>query len=467
MHRCPAIVVGTLTIALVRPAVAKAVPPIDDSEAALLARAFAPTLVFHPDEHYFPVSPLFPIDLHRQMREDGVTVAELRTPDERLRAYGALSRQEQIAEAALEYRVFASGAGERHRVAVEYWCHYVFNDYVFHGGLLGWSAADNHHDDLERVVFELERVLDDRQPVTSVESARRVYAIRRIVASAHDGSITANVLDVDANHPVRPPVAILVEKGSHAMAPDVDDDGRVTPGRDVNAGSKFVWGIRDHGDGGVRYRSAFADDRTRGVRLCGADLRRADDHCQPYALLPGEELQHWFLGPALTPSARDHVVGRTSPAVRWFGDVNVEELLIPRDPAAGDVITSMIHRRASRESGMSIGVTLGEQGERSLLLGGRWAWIIPGRLTPDVLITADGLADTHGIAGIEAGAMAFYQLDLVTKAMAGITWEPRRPPGDPNWDLALGAEVRAGRLRIRPRATLRKGLRGTQVLLVF
>src|SRR5262249_28458370 len=147
---------------------------------------------------------------------------------------------EQLAQALIAWRVFAIGPS---RMAVEYWCHYVFNNYMFRSGLIGWRAADNHYNDLERVIVVLEPAGGAREPLTSVAAARRAYVIRRVVAEAHDGSVTANVLDVDPAHPLQPPVAILVERGSHAMAPDVNGDGRVTPGIDVNASAKFVWGI--------------------------------------------------------------------------------------------------------------------------------------------------------------------------------------------------------------------------------
>src|SRR5215471_5264953 len=226
---------------------ADAAPPIDPADARMLARAFAPTLVFHAGERYFPVSPLFPLDPRTEPVGDYPAAADLGTPEERVQRYDELPRREQLAEASIAWRAFPIGPSQ---VVVEYWCHYVFNNYMFRG-LIGWRAADNHDNDLERVIVVLEPASGAREPLTSVDAARRAYVIRRIVASAHDGSVTANVLDVGRGRAVRPPLTILVERGSHAMAPDVNDDGRVTPGIDVNASAKFLWGIRDHGEGGV------------------------------------------------------------------------------------------------------------------------------------------------------------------------------------------------------------------------
>lgn len=438
---------------------------VNAEEASVLARAFAPILVFHAAERYFPVSPLFPIDPHREPWDDDQAVTELSTPDERVRTYDELTRGNQIAHASLAYRVFATNVRGRPRIAVEFWCHYVFNDYTFHGGLVGWSAEDNHINDLERVIFELERVRV-HEPITSIDSARRGYVIRRIIASAHDGSVSANVLDVDLARPVHPPVAILVEKGSHAMAPDVNDDGRITPGVDVNA-AKFLWGIRDHGEGGVRYRSVFTDDRTTGARLCDADTSAIDHRCEPYTLQSAEELQEWFQGPNLTESARDRSVGRTGWLFRWFGDVKVEDLRIPRDRASGDVITSMTDRRASQEGGLSIGTTLGRS-LQPLAVGMRRAWITPGRWTPDLLASGQVLLDNRlGAVGTEVTALGFYQLDLVTKALAGVTWVERLDIPQRTLDVLVGVEFRIGRLRIRPNTTIRGVVKGTQLSLVF
>ena len=42
-------------------------PPVSTDEQQALARLFAPTFIFHPDEKYFPVSPLYPASLTTAM----------------------------------------------------------------------------------------------------------------------------------------------------------------------------------------------------------------------------------------------------------------------------------------------------------------------------------------------------------------------------------------------------------------
>ena len=58
-----------------------------------------------------------------------------------------------------------------------------------------------------------------------------------------------------------PPLTILVERGSHAMAPDLNHDGRFTPGVDSTAILKLQWGIRDRGSTWGPYRASFMDGR--------------------------------------------------------------------------------------------------------------------------------------------------------------------------------------------------------------
>src|SRR5262245_42311010 len=130
-----AVAVWLLTIPLGTPA-ARAAPSPGAKETSVLARAFAPILVFHPQERYFPAWPLFPLAPGSQPVDHDRAATTLRTPDERVRRYDELPRRDQLAVATLSYRVFAIDTGKRPRVAVEYSCHYVFNDYTFHGGIV-------------------------------------------------------------------------------------------------------------------------------------------------------------------------------------------------------------------------------------------------------------------------------------------------------------------------------------------
>ena len=278
--------------------------------------------------------------------------------------------------------------------------------------------------------------------------------------------MTANILDVEEGRAIAAPVTVLVEYGSHAMAPDIDNDGRVTMGVDVNATAKFLWGIRDHGEGGVRYRPTFTDDRTLGLRLCGPDVSDTGEGCAVYALQPAEPMQRWFDSLRWTDDARNRIVGRTAWPVRWFGDADIEDLLIPRDRADHNVISEMTDRRAKQEGGLTIGSTIGRRTSPPAI-GVRWAWMTPGRVTPDVLAAGRVLVDTRGTSGFDASLLGFYQLDVVTKAVAGISWTDARHRIDGRaWDVVVGVEFRMGRLRVRPNTTIH-GMHGTEITLVF
>ena len=116
---------------------------------------------------------------------------------------------------------------------------------------------------IERLYF----VLTPRAAESSVDAvadenwARRAFRIRRVVANAHDGSIPPNQYIVSDDTELAPTVSVLVERGSHAMAPDVNQDGRFTPGIDSTDAPKLQWGIRDTGATGSRYRASFMDSR--------------------------------------------------------------------------------------------------------------------------------------------------------------------------------------------------------------
>src|SRR5262249_51171282 len=136
------------------------------------------------------------------------------------------------------------------------------------------------------------------------------------------------------------PIEILVEHGSHAMAPDIDRDGLFEPDRDSTAQlhGGFVWGIRDHGETWSAYRTSYMDrrDPATAVRLCPEAVSNATDAtdtanvtnaCAPYALASADDLQNWFKDLKLTGADRRRIVGRTSTAVRLFGDANIEDLM--------------------------------------------------------------------------------------------------------------------------------------------
>jgi hypothetical protein len=280
------------------------------AERTAIARAFAPVFVFHALEEYFPTSPIFPLDSSRLSELSEEHLADMRTPlarSERAARHRALSVEEKLEHSAVQYRVFTRLVDGRIEVVAEYWCYYVFNAFTVRVVWFPSSVPDNHPHDLERVYFVLRPVQTSEAPAHPDEAwARSAFRIERVVTNAHDGSIPPNQYVARGGETLAPPLAVLVERGSHAMAPDINRDGRFTPADDSTGTTKLLWGIRDRGTTWGRYRASYMDLRgASSVRLYGpvTPLTEAEA-CQPYALTPAGELQDWFRQVPLFPTDR-------------------------------------------------------------------------------------------------------------------------------------------------------------------
>ena len=234
---------------------------------------------------------------------------------------------------------------------------------------------DDHPHDLERLYL----VLIPTEAPGFVDGAadetwaRGAFRIRRVVANAHDGSIPPNQYDVGDDHVLAPPLTMLVERGSHAMAPDINHDGQFTPGVDSTAARKLQWGIRDTGATWSRYRASFMDGRdASAVRLCGpGDAHRAEvDSCPRYALYPTGDLQSWFQSFDLSPRDREDILGRSPWWVRTFGDVQIEKLMAPADPPDGSVLDAMVRTKRG-QAGFLMGLSAAHN-TPALIVGQRY-----------------------------------------------------------------------------------------------
>jgi len=246
---------------------------------------------------------------------------------------------------------------------------------------------------------------------------------------------------------------VLVERGSHAMAPDVDADGRFTPGIDSPGALKAQWGIRDTGSTWRWYLHSFMDQRDgSALRLCGPASDLTDDRFPRYTLYPVERLQRWFQDLQLTSADRDEIVGRTSWLVRTFGDVRVESLMVPSDAANDRVLDRMLRRRSDSESGFVAGFTTVDHSP-ALVLGHRSFWELPSGYAPDILAEAVALLPNGKHTLFEATVWGSYRVDAITNVLLGFGWFSES--GTPS--LAVGTEIRMGKLRVRPSWRLRDG----------
>lgn len=438
-------------------AAAPVVPSLSVSQQEAIAGAFAPTFVFHRDEAFFPVSPLFPetADAIASSRlRSGSAVAEaLGDPSHRVLAYSHSSLDDRLRAAAITYRVYAFTEGGRSRVAVEYWCHYVFNEYSVRLAWFPVRFPADHEQDLESVRV----ILEPRSPAwlddtATVASARQTFVVAEIVASAHAGSVPANRVLMKDMREVSLPIHLLVERGSHAMATDLDRDGRFTPEKDSSRGKAFVWGIRDQGALGLRYRDRFSDSRAGPdvVRLCGpADAAgRMADRCRPYRLERADEVDAWFRALNMTRAERLTVHGSAG----WFAPVFVDrdhrDLLLPPARPAGDPLVPLLSRPRSSERGWLVGLT-SSGGKATAVFGRQHAFLTPSRAPDWFLDTA--IRARSGTRPVGTGSVAAtYPLDAITRLVLSFGWlsDAHRPAGA-RLDTFAGGQFRVGHLRVR------------------
>jgi hypothetical protein len=422
-----------------------------------LARTFAPTLVFHPDEDFFPTSSM------------GRVAAEAALDDwpSRVKQYRSLSTTDKLQRAALAYRVF-SRVNDRHlEVVVEYWCYYVYNAFTVRGGWLPFRVPNNHPHDLERLYLVL-------RPTSATWSrngagddiwARESFRIHRVVANAHDGSIPPNQYQVPDKETIALPISVLVERGSHAMAPDLNEDGWFTPGIDSTHIHRPQWGIRDRGSTWRWYRDSYMDGRDRSaVRLCGpaSAVESGDPVCTRYGLYPADGLQRWFEEQQLSDQERKKIMGHTPWLVRTFGDIRVEDLMVPIDPANGRMLEKMLRRRVGNETGFVTGFTTVDRAP-AFVVGGRSMWEVPSRHSPDLLTEATALVPSGREVLVEATAWAVYNVDAITNVLVGFGWFSESQ----STSLAVGAEVRVGRFRVRPAWRIRDRGFDSRVTMIF
>jgi hypothetical protein len=448
-HHAPWVVpfvalVVTVVGALSQPARAHAgpAPVLSHAQQLALARRYAPTLVFHPQEQYFPTNVMSSVD------GDGAIGAW----SSRVEQYSVQDMATKLRHGALAYRVFTRIEDDHVEVVVEYWCYYVYNSFTVRGGWFPYRVHDDHPHDLERLYFVL-RPTGTWSDGSDETWARDAFRIVKVVANAHDGSIAPNQYRARSRDTLSLPVTVLVERGSHAMAPDIDGDGRFTPGVDSTSALKAQWGIRDTGSTWRWYLHQFMDQRdASALRLCGPASDRPDDRCPRYALYPVESLQRWFEDLQLTSADREQIVGRTSWLVRTFGDVRVENLMVPSDPANDRMLARMLRRRSDSESGFVAGFTTVDHAP-TLVVGRRSFWEVPSGYAPDLLAEAVALLPNGKHTLFEATVWGSYRVDAITNVLIGFGWFSESGSAS----LAVGTEIRMGKLRVRPSWRLRDG----------
>jgi hypothetical protein len=402
-----------------------------------LAERFAPVLVFHPEENYFPTSPLFPLDLATDEASAAQSPAALLgTASSRRERYQALTMPQKAQISTVYYRAYPARLHSQDVVVVEYWFYYVHNRYRIRGNLLPIWVDGSHPNDLEHVHVVLRPSADESG-----------FAAQEVHASSHAGTMPFNryrYTDEDETSG-----RLLVELGSHAMASDIDEDGVFTPGADGDSGYKLVWGIRDRGITWARYSRSYMETRETGATVLeyGGDAARTER--LSYRLVHVEALTEAFDELDLTDRQRTAIFETDR---HWFrrlfgGDNGSSStLLVPpvRDHRSRSIGVESI---ASAERGLLVGSVLNLE-EQAAFVGARYAYMHGIKYVPDVMIEADAVRGVrHGY--VSAQMLLSYPIDGSIKLLGGKAFVADSIRFDrTQWNWTGGVEIRLGRMRI-------------------
>jgi hypothetical protein len=433
-------------------------------EKSLLAERFAPVLVYHESEEYFPCNPLFPLEMKGngpalQPTDRENAIARLGTAESRNAAYRSLTMNEKADLATVYYRVYPLMRERVDRIVIEYWFYYVQNTYRARASILPLWFDTSHPNDLEYIQVILKAAPDDASDEDhSMDNLQ--FVIEEVYASAHEGVIPANrYLHVEQNS--SDTIKYLMELGSHAAAADIDRDGQFTPGLDGDSGHKMLWGVRDKGIPWIKYSRSYMLPRSEQnsieffhAKSEAAGINGSEGVLQGrqfgYRLASVEELAGDFSQLDLTGEQRKEVFeSQVSWLMRAIGRSNGSSgrLLLPREPDAGSGSLN-IQDFNSTERGFMVGMTNLVE-EPGVFMGGRYAFLNGKRVLPDLIFEADGILTTRGEGFLSMQALLSYPIDATTKLMGGYGFVTDSLRFDRRqWDWIAAIEARLGFVRI-------------------
>ena len=420
-------------------------PKLTLVEQARLAAQFAPVLVFHPDEQYFPTSPLFPLNTETSKSP----LSTLGTPESRIEAYRKLPLAEKGKFATVFYRAYPARVSDEPVVVLEYWFYYVQNDYRVRGNILPFWMDASHPNDLEHIHLVLRAESRDGLKFSLGPAPGDLqYAVNEAYASAHEGKIPANRYKF-RDTPQQGPTHFFVELGSHALAPDINEDGHFVAGEDGDSGSKVLWGIRDHGYTWPQYRTSFMDARTNGNALVFSYEEERDGRQLSYELVPVDSLLERFAELEMTEKQREHAFENQVFWInRMFGKDNGRsgKLLMP-PPAKIGGNSIGVRSVSSNERHFMAGTVLNLD-DPGLFAGGRYSFLTRSRYLPDLMLQVDGVV-TRRDKYLSPQVLLSYPIDGITKIMVGQSLVTNSLSFDKvQWDWVGGIEVRLGDMRI-------------------
>ena len=393
----------------------------------------------------FSRQPVFSFDTKAPITDKESTLRRLGTTETRTDTYLEMSLADKAKVATVHYRAYPAKRNGRSVVVLEYWFYYVRDEYRVRANILPIWAGGNHPNDLEHVHLVLRQVQPGK------------FEIDEALASSHEGKIPANRYKYsEPGH--EGPTHFLVELGSHALAPDINEDGIFTTGTDGNSGSKLQWGIRDKGYTWPRYRSSFMTPRSgnsvvfeeeSAANSPGKTEGAGETQVNSYRLESVDSLTMNFARLGLT--GKDLKKSFETPTFwfpRMFGRDNgrSKALLVPAPPRSGSDSVG-IQGVSSSERFLILGAALNTD-EPGFLVGGRYAYLTRSLIVPDFILETDGIL-TRDKNYISPQFLLSYPFDSFTRVMFGKSlvtdswsFSPRQ------WDTVGTIEVRLGNMRI-------------------
>ena len=422
------------------------VRPLPDSEARAVAVRFAPRFRLHPEESYLPVHPLFVLGPADQPWPRGFEAGQaLGSTAARGRAYLALTNEERAARATIFYDVYRDERRGPGRVVAEYWLYFVESRYRTRGGFFPFPLDLSHPNDFEHVFL----ILAPAVGTASDGPLSTRLVIERIVANAHDGRIPNNITPTGADLGVADRPFVLVERGSHSLAPDVDGDGRVVAKLDVQS-QRITWGLRDTGRIWAWPSADDADPRSSraSITLTPAGAPREEGDVV-YQLEPMSSVDSDFQKLSLSPDEERRAFrGQVSVVKRLFGKSDGAGSTLRRPSSSRDHHDAgrLLKDGVERQRGLSLGFT-NTLDHYSMMIGGRLPVVTPPRPWPVLTGDAAVVFPPSGPV-LDAELLASYEVDTQVDIFGGAAWLANRG-GQRQADWLVGLQLQLGRVRFR------------------
>jgi len=370
----------------------------------------------------------------------------LGAPVDRIRRYLALTLAEKAAKAKIFYDVYRDERPGAGRIVAEYWLYSVESRYRTQRGFFPFSLDTSHPNDLEHVFLILApragSFSDSDDPSTGL-------VIERIVAGVHDGRVPNHVTPINAGARLAERPLLLVELGSHSLAPDVDGDGNVRTNFDIEP-RRITWGLHDTGriwawrsPDDAQRRDARASTTLIPAGAPGAEGDRT------YELAPMTSVDAAFRSLALAPAQEESAFrGQVNPFKRLFGKNDGGSPALRRPSSSDDHGNAgrLMNDSVERQRGLSVGFT-NTFDSYTVMLGGRLPLATPRRPWP--ALTADvGVVFPSDGPVLDAELLASYEIDTQVDLFGGAAWLADGS-GEHQTDWLFGLQLQLGRIRFR------------------